>query len=310
MAKKKRSIWNIFGIISAVAGALVSIFILFMVLAVAIAVFAPADSVITGNVAVIPVQGVITTTGGGFGASSAVSGDIVKLIKKADESNVVDVIVIEVNSPGGSPVASYEIAQAIKNTKKPTVAVIREVGASGGYWVASAADTVFANALSITGSIGVIGSYLEIPDLLENYNVTYRRLVKGKYKDAGSPFKTLTGEEEALFDHILQDLYEAFIAEVAANRDMTFSDVEELATGFVYLGVEAKELGLVDVLGTREDAIAFIEETYEVKASVVILQKNPGFLDVFSGVINENAFSLGKGIADGFKVSEEPLFRT
>src|SRR3989344_1664750 len=158
--------------------------------------FMSADSDIpvlgSATVAVIPIEGVITTAEDDLFSDVANSRDIVDLIKEADNNPNVKAIVFEINSPGGSPVASEEIANAIKQTSKPTVAYIREVGASGGYWIASATDRIFASRMSITGSIGVIGSYLEFDGLLDKYNITYRRLVGGKYKDIGSPFKELT----------------------------------------------------------------------------------------------------------------------
>ena len=147
----------------------------------------------------------------------------------------------------------------------------------------------------------MIGSYLEIEGLLENYNVTYRRLVKGKYKDAGSPFKELTGEEEQLFDRVLQKLYEAFIADVAANRQMTFGEVQSLANGFVYLGEEALDLGLVDQLGTMDDAIEFIENTYNITAETVVLERKRTLLDVLSGVVNKKTFGIEDQV-QGFRV--------
>src|SRR3990167_6506295 len=133
-----------------------------------------SESIESGNVALIKIYGPITTTDSGSFASSATSStDIVELIEKAEKNDEIKAIVFEINSPGGSPVASDEIGRAVKDAQKPTVAWIREVGASGGYWIASASDHIIANRMSLTGSIGVIGSYLEFAELLDRYNVTY-----------------------------------------------------------------------------------------------------------------------------------------
>ena len=105
---------------------------------------------------------------------------------------------MEINSPGGSAVASDEIATAVKNAKKPVISLIREVGASGGYWVASASDYIIANRMSITGSIGVISSYLEFSGLMEKYGVGYERLVAGENKDLLTPYKKLEADQKAL----------------------------------------------------------------------------------------------------------------
>src|SRR3989344_1616932 len=162
---------------------------------------------LSGNVALIPIQGVIVgDEDSEFLFESVTSSpEAVELIEKADKNPNIKAIILEINSPGGSAVASEEIAKAVKKTNKTTVAWIREVGASGAYWVASSSDYVIANRVSITGSIGVIASYLEFPGLLERYNVTYQRMVSGKYKDLGSPYREMTQEEKAICQQSLDD---------------------------------------------------------------------------------------------------------
>jgi protease IV len=257
-----------------------------------------ADS-LTGNVALIPIKGVIVgDTSGGFFDDSASSQDIVKLIEKADDDARIKAIVLEINSPGGSPVASDEIAQALKKTNKTTVAWIREVGASGGYWIASASDHIVANRMSITGSIGVVASYLDFSGFIERYNVSYERMVSGKYKDLGSPYRELTTEERALFQNVLDDLRDEFIDEVAANRNMPRKDVEKAATGLFYLGSEAQRLGLVDELGGKDEVIAYIEEQEGIKADVVTYKSTGDLWDLFGATIREQSFHVGQGIGD------------
>ena len=228
--------------------------------------------------------------------SVASSDDIVELVEEADKNPSIKAIIFEINSPGGSPVASEEIANAILKTNKTTVAWIRDIGTSGAYWAASASEHVVASRASITGSIGVIGSYIEFPGLLERYNVTYRRLVAGKYKDMGSPYKEMTSEEQAIFQDILDELREYFVSEVAKNRQMSKKDVEKIANGLFYLGSEAKELGLVDELGGKDEVIRYIEAKENIKAELVEYEKEKGFLEALSGVLNKNSFILGKGI--------------
>ena len=188
---KKRNVWPIVLVI-------VVAVLLFLILAMFAAVFG-SDGFL-GNVAYIPVWGTITVGGQSsfLAQEEATSEKLVKFIEDADEDPLIKAIVLDINSPGGSAVASDEIASAIKRAEKPTVAIVREVGASGGYWVASSTDHIIANRMSIVGSIGVISSYLEFARLLENYNITYQRLVAGKYKDMGTPFKELTEEEESI----------------------------------------------------------------------------------------------------------------
>ena len=165
------------------------LFVVFFIIPIAISSFSNFDY---GNVALIPIEGIITGSGGSYLGSSTISSkSIVEFIEEADKSDNIDAIVLEINSPGGSAVASDEIAEAVKNAKKPVVSFIREVGASGGYWVASASDYIIANRMSITGSIGVISSYLEFSGLMEKYGVGYERLVAGENKDLLSPYTKL-----------------------------------------------------------------------------------------------------------------------
>ena len=203
---------------------------------------------------------------------------------------------MEINSPGGSAVASEEIANAVKKTNKTTVAWIREVGASGGYWVASSTNHIVADRMSITGSLGVIASYLEFPGLLENYNVTYRRLVSGKYKDIGSPYKEMTSEEKAVFQQVIDELRDYFVSEVAKNRKMSRKDVDKAANGLFYSGLQAKELGLIDELGSKDEVIKYIEQKENIKAEIVEYKKSKSILDVFSAEMSSQSFSVGKGI--------------
>ncbi|MBI2130309.1 S49 family peptidase, partial [Candidatus Woesearchaeota archaeon] len=149
----------------------------------------------------------------------------------------------------GSPVASEEIANAIKKTNKTSVAWIREIGTSGAYWVASSTDYIIASRVSITGSIGVIASYTEFSGIMKDYNLTYRRLISGKYKDIGDPFKELVPEEQEILQSYLDSIRDYFVEEVAKNRNMKKQEVEKAANGLFYLGGEAKKLGLIDEIG-------------------------------------------------------------
>jgi protease-4 len=236
----------------------------------------------TGNIAVIPIKGTITTDQA-YGSRTS-STKVSEWIKGAEESTEIQAIMLDINSGGGSAVASDEIAQAIIHAEKPVVAVIRDVGASGAYWVASAADVVYANRMSITGSIGVIGSYLEIAKLLDDYNVTYRRLVSGEHKDMGIPFKEMTEEEELIFQDALDSIHAIFIESVAENRNMPVEDVKKIATGRFVIGVEAKRLGLVDELGTRQDAIDYLEKELNITADLAEYRMPASFSDIFASI--------------------------
>ncbi len=250
-----------------------------------------------GNVALIPIKGVITSESVGvFGQEVASSLDIVKFIEDADKNPKIKAIIFEINSPGGSPVATEEIANAVERTNKTKVAWIREIGTSGAYWIASGSDKIVASRMSFIGSIGVIASYLEFSGLLRDYNVTYERLVAGQYKDIGSPFKELNSGERKLLQKQLDKLHDYFISTVAENRNLPEEKVRELATGMFYLGEDAKEMGLVDVLGGKEEAKEIIEKELNITAEIVEYKEERSLVDLLSDIFSQQSFFVGKGI--------------
>jgi protease-4 len=250
-----------------------------------------------GNVAVIPIKGLITGDSGGlFGQEVASSPDIVNFIEKADSDPRIKGIIFEINSPGGSPVATEEISNAIEKTEKPTVGWIRESGTSGAYWIASSCDTIVASRMSFTGSIGVLASYVQVSGFIQDHNITYERLVGGEYKDIGSPFKDLSFSERALLQEQIDRLHTIFIQAVAKNRNLSEDSVRELATGMFFLGEEAKEKGLVDVLGGKDEAIEILHRELNVTVQPVEYKEERSLISILSGIFSEQAFYVGKGI--------------
>ncbi|MBI4146974.1 signal peptide peptidase SppA [Candidatus Woesearchaeota archaeon] len=250
-----------------------------------------------GNVAVIPINGLIATESDDF-MQGTDSQDIAELIEEANENEDIKAILFDIDSPGGTPVATDQIAQAIKEINKTTIAVIGETGASGAYWIATAANKIYANRMSVTGSIGVTSSRLEFGGLLTDYNITYRRLVAGKYKDLGTRWRAMTSEEQQLYQTILDDLHDEFITTVSENRKLEREKVKALATGFVYLGSEAKELGLVDELGGKKEALKYLEQTLNITAEPVDYEKQKTFFEELSGVTSNAFYNLGRGMTN------------
>jgi len=271
------------------------LFVLFFLLPVSLSLFSSSSF---GNVALIPIEGAISTTSdASFGQTSVSSADIVQFIEDAEADESIEAIVLEINSPGGTPVASDEIAQAVKKAQKPIIAVIKDIGASGGYWVASATDYIFANRMSITGSIGVISSYLEFSGLLDKYDVRYERLVSGENKDIGSPFNKLNDPQRKLMQGKIDTLHEFFVEEVALNRDLPLEDVRSMATGEIFLGSEALELGLIDQVGNLDDAKIYLQDTFGL-ASVEYISyvKETGFFESLVGLVSSFSFKIGEGL--------------
>jgi protease IV len=252
------------------------------------------------TIAIIPIQGAITLNGGTSllqTTTSAVS--IVKKIEQANNDPNVKGIVLEINSPGGTVLASKQIANAVKSVNKPVVAVITEFGTSGAYWAASQADLIIADELSIVGSIGVIGSYLEFSGLLDSYNVSYQRLITGKYKDISSPLKQMTPEEEVLIQERLNSIHNYFVQDVAFGRNMSITEIELLATGIFYLGIDSMENGLIDELGDKNYGINRTRELAGIQNGKVdeYSEKNSLLSSLIKDYTAYSSFYIGQGIA-------------
>ncbi|MCK5283878.1 MAG: signal peptide peptidase SppA [Nanoarchaeota archaeon] len=295
MAKKQqKSRWGV------IIGILLFLFLLAYVFSGILSILIGGDDIKDGNVALIPIKGVISTQDKAdiFDSGVASSGQIVKDIEKAAKNPEIQAIIFEIDSPGGTPVATDEIATAVERANKTAVAWIREVGASGAYWVASAAEHVVANRMSITGSIGVFGSYLEFSGLLDDWNVSYERLVAGKYKDTGVPLRKLSPQEKRMLQRKLDLMHQVFKDEVQKNRGLTNSQIEAVSQGEFYLGNEAINIGLVDELGGKKEAVDYIEKKLNISAEITVYEHKVSFLETLAGLLNEKSFFLGRGIGD------------
>ena len=194
--------------------------------------------------------------------------EITTAIEKANNDSSIKAILLEVDSSGGSPLGGWEIAEALKHSKKPTVALIRERGNSAGYLAASGAKYIIASANSDVGSIGVTMSYLGNVDKNTTDGLTFYELSEGKFKDAGNPDKVLTQEEGDLFMRDVKVLYNNFIKYVSENRQLDIVKVTELADGSSMLGQMAKDNGLIDQLGGIYDVKDYLQK--QIKKSVNI----------------------------------------
>lgn len=198
------------------------------------------------NVGVVKIEGIITD-----------SASINESIRKFAKDENIKAIVLRINSPGGGVGPSQEIYEEVKKLrdKKVVVASIGAVGASGGYYIACGADKIVANPGSITGSIGVIMEFLNLKELIEKLGMKGMVVKSGPLKDVGNPLRDMTEEERKLLKTLIDNIHYQFVDAVADGRKLERSKVEVIADGRIFSGEQAKELGLVDILGNFYDAI-------------------------------------------------------
>lgn len=216
------------------------------------------------NVARVPVHGIITSAGDGFqellglGMLSS-ADDFMAAIETAESDEYLDAIVIDIDSPGGTPVGGDEMMAALLAAEKPVVAVVRDLGASAAYWAAAGADHIIASPVSNVGSIGVTMSYLETASSTEIEGSRWVDLSSGFYKDAGNPERPLSEIEEEHFQEQVDVVHDYMVQRIAdARGSLSVEQVRQLADGRAYVGVEALELGLVDALGGFDEARTWI----------------------------------------------------
>jgi protease IV len=180
-------------------------------------------------------------------------------LRKFDQNDDIKAIVLHIDSPGGGAAASqeiyHEVLQIREEKKKPVVASIESVGASGAYYIASAANKIYANNASVVGSIGVIMEWTNYGDLLSWAKMKPEVIHAGALKDAGDPTHAMTPEERVYFQGLVDNMYGQFVADVAAGRHLPADQIKTLATGQVWTGEQALPLHLIDKQGGFRDAL-------------------------------------------------------
>ncbi len=200
-------------------------------------------------------------------------------LEKAEDDDRVRAVVLRINSPGGTVTASdvlyHEITRFKARRKIPVVASILDVGASGGYYVALAADRIVAHPTTVTGSIGVLMLTVNASGLLEKIGVSASYVKSGEFKDMGSPFRAIRPEERALFQDLIDRFYGRFVELVARSRKLDEARVRAIADGRVHTAAEALQLGLLDQIGYLEEAIDAAKAAAGVTEASVIAYHRP-----------------------------------
>lgn len=206
------------------------------------------------------------------------STSFVKTMKKFRENDRVKAVVLRIDSPGGSATASESMWQAVKETteQKPVVISMGDLAASGGYWLATAGDTIIASPHTLTGSIGVYGMHFSIGRMLDTkLGITSDQVATSAYADMFSGMRPLRPSERALFERSLNETYAMFLERVSGNRDMSVEEVHEVAQGRIWTGEAALAAGLVDQLGSLDDAIALAAEMVNLEEDSYGIQRLP-----------------------------------
>ncbi len=204
--------------------------------------------------------------------------DVLEQLERLKEDGSIRALVLHVNCPGGAVGTTQRIIARIEGFKEeglPVIAALDDVAASGGYYVATAADSIFALPGTLTGSIGVIMSFPDFSGLMEKLGVDNQVVKAGPYKDAGSPFRPLTPEERGWMTDVLADVHEQFIAAVIAGRPaMPADSVRAWADGRFFSGRQAYRAGLVDRLTDLDEAVRVAGEMAGIKGEPVIVRKH------------------------------------
>jgi len=213
-------------------------------------------------------------------SDAATPGHIKEMLEKAGKDKQVKALILEIDSPGGGVTASDMIYTYLKDFRKdhniPIIALMKDVAASGAYYISMASDYIIAHPTSVTGSIGVISIFVTIPDLLRWLKVEVVVVKSGDAKDAGSPFRKMTKEEKAKFQEIIDEMYAGFVDIVAGNRkSLSRDEIKSLADGRIFTGRKALEAKLVDAIGYDTSAINKAKELAQLKDAKVVRYKKP-----------------------------------
>jgi protease-4 len=217
------------------------------------------------------------------------SRDFVRQVKRWTDDGSVEAIVLDINSPGGGVAASQEMYEQVlkaRQSGKVVVASMGSVAASGAYLVACAADKIMANPGSLTGSIGTIMSFPTAQKLFDKIGLRWETVKSGELKDVGAMSKPMTPEEERMLRSVIDDSYEQFVEAVATGRDRGKAEIYPLADGSIFTGRQAHNFGLVDTLGTYEDAISLAGELAGIGPEPDVVKerkRRPGVFDLLNG---------------------------
>jgi protease-4 len=226
------------------------------------------------------------------------SQQIIKQLVDFKKDERIKAIILRVNSPGGGVAPSQEIYREVRKTvlTKRVVASMGSVAASGGYYIASAADKIVANPGTLTGSIGVIMEFVQLEDLLKKLGIGMEVLKSGEFKDIGSPHRPMSEREKELLRNLILDIQGQFVQAVAQGRNLSEEKIQEIADGRILSGAQSKELGLVDHLGNFQDAVDLAKEMAGIKGEVSLVYPKRTGASLWDILLHDASLALVKAI--------------
>ena len=243
------------------------------------------------RIAVAELNGMIGNASGNLISGGNISVDEVRRIVNDVEDNNIEGLVIRLNSGGGAVATSQEIYNLIKGLEVPIVVSMKDTVASGGYYIAIAADNIMAQKGTLTGSIGVISTFVNPEGFYEKLGIEVETITSGEHKDMTQ--REMTEEERKKMQRISDDIYNQFIEDIVAERDLSEEDVRELATGELFVGSMAREKGLIDDIGGLECSIDKVSSKANVEDPIIInLEEDEGLLNIILGLVKNVDFLM------------------
>lgn len=252
------------------------------------------DGNMTERIAVLNLEGVIQGTESFLG-SGYDHNQFLNMIKSAGEDPTIEAVILRVDSPGGGVLETEQIYRALKEMQEeydtPYYVSMGNMAASGGYYVSAPADKIFAESATLTGSIGVIMESMNFAGLAEKYGIKTNTIKSGKHKDIMSATREMTDEEQDILQSMVDEMYDDFVSVIVDGRDLSDKKVRELGDGRIYTGKQAKEVDLIDEVGSFEVALTDLQETYDLENAQVIQYNLPFQAMNKFGMAFENLFN-------------------
>ncbi len=275
----------------------ITVIFLGVVMAFILQFVGPSSGLAFGDkIGVIPINGPIMD-----------SGPIVTQLVNFKKDKGIKAIILRIDSPGGGVGPSQEIYREVRKTikTKKVIASMGSIAASGGYYIASAADKIVANPGTLTGSIGVIMEFVQLQELFKKIGVSLEVLKSGEFKDIGSPHRKMSERDKEVIKGLISDIQNQFVSAVARGRALSTEKVQEIADGSIFSGAKAKELGLVDILGNFQDAVDLAKKMTGIKGEAKLVYPKKRASRLWDIILQNTVESAYRAVKNTLKTNIE-----